>query len=126
MRLHHLLAVCLGSAVLAFFGASGAEAAHRARTVLHANGPTFLGPWLQEGWDREDWSRAPAIRGWGLSAPWDFDPIIGYPLSDAEYPWGYTTPFVRVGRYCVASEINIAPGGQAARYQRVRPSYYCH
>lgn len=126
MRLRHLLAIYLTYAALAFLGASCAEAAHRSRIFVPASGPNFLGPWLQEGWDREDWSRAPAIRDWGLSAPWDFNPVLGYPISDAQYPWGYTTPFVRVGRHCVASEANIAPGGQAARYQRVRPSYYCH
>ncbi len=84
-----------------------------------------LGPWVEQGWRREDWSRAPAIRTWDFSAPWSYDPETGYPSSTAEYPWGYTTPFVRVGRNCVASQINYSPGGDWVRYQRVLPSYYC-
>jgi hypothetical protein len=33
---------------------------------------------------------------------------------------------VRVGRLCVANEINASPGGDYVRYQRVRPWYYCN
>lgn len=111
--------VLLAAAVL--FGA--APACGRAR--LHegrASGPTAEGPWLQQGWDWEDWSRAP-VRGWGYSAPWDA--VAGYPSTTEQYPWGYTTPFVRVGRQCVSSEVNLSPGGETVRYQRVRPSHYC-
>lgn len=101
-------------------------AAHRPSPRVHrAGGPTRLGPWVEQGWAREDWGRAPAVRGWAYSAPWDYDPVTGYPASDAQYPWGYTTPFVRVGRNCVASEFNYSPGGDVARYQRVRPASYC-
>lgn len=124
MRFLTFLAVCFVSAALPLLAVSSADAGFRGR-VLRAHGPTFLGPWLQEGWNREDWSRAPAVRDWGLSAPWDFDPIAGYPISEAEYPWGYTTPFARIGRRCVASEINASPGGELVRYQRVRPLHYC-
>jgi hypothetical protein len=91
---------------------------------VRANGPTQLGPFVEEGWDREDWSRAPSVRGWGFSAPAINGPGA-YAFSEEWYPWGYTTPFVRVGRHCVASEITASVGGAWARYQRVRPSYYC-
>jgi hypothetical protein len=85
-----------------------------------------LGPWIEEGWRREDWSRAPAVRGWASSAPYDYDPVLGFPMSGQFYPWGYTTPFVRVGSKCVASELNGNAGGAVARYQRVMPAYYCN
>ncbi|WP_457796637.1 hypothetical protein [Methylocystis sp. S23] len=114
----------LALAALLVFGASFAAARGRTQE-LRASGPTREGPWLQQGWEREDWSRAP-VRGWGFSAPWDYDPVTGYPAAADWYPWGYTTPFVRVGRRCVASEINESPGGKLIRYQRVRPSHYCH
>jgi len=116
---------CLLAIVL--IGLAAGDAAARERThVLRAHGPTREGPWLEEGWAREDWSRAPAVRRWGFSAPWDYGLFAGAPSSDEWYPWGYTTPFVRVGRQCVASEFNVSPGGEAVRYQRVRPSYYCN
>lgn len=105
----------------AALSASPADAQSR-RHVTRASGPTEDGPWLQQGWEWEDWSRAP-IRGWGYSAPWDA--VYGYPSTTEQYPWGYTTPFVSVGRQCVSSEINVSPGGQLIRYQRVRPSHYC-
>ncbi len=111
-------------AVAAVSMSTDPAAAHRWRG-WRAPGAPHLGPWVEEGWRREDWSRAPAVRNWGFSAPWGFDPATGYPSSTAEYPWGYTTPFVRVGRKCVASELNISPGGEAIRYQRVMPGYYC-
>ncbi|WP_442753740.1 hypothetical protein ACNHKD_12115 [Methylocystis sp. JAN1] len=106
-----------------FIGAPAAAAGGRTH-FLRATGPTREGPWLQEGWDREDWSRSP-VRGWAFSAPWDFDPVTLYPSTTEWYPWGYTTPFVRVGRQCVSSEINGGVNGEWIRYQRVRPSYYC-
>lgn len=92
---------------------------------VRAPGAQRLGPWVEEGWQREDWSRAPQVRGWGYSAPSDYDPITGYPSISAEYPWGYTTPYVRVGHRCIANEINQGLGGMEVRYQRVLPSYYC-
>jgi hypothetical protein len=118
-----LLACLLFSAVTLMAG--DAAALRRTHQIYPRYAP-HLGPWVEEGWRREDWSRAPAVRDWDFSAPWDFDPVTGYPSSTVEYPWGYTTPFVRVGRKCVASEVNISPGGDAARYQRVRPGYYCN
>jgi hypothetical protein len=106
-------------------GVSSLAARERQRGP-RAPGPTLQGPWVEEGWDREDWGRAPAVRAWGFSAPWDYGLYFGAPSSDEYYPWGYTTPFVRVGRKCVASELNRSPGGELIRYQRVRPSYYCN
>jgi hypothetical protein len=118
----------LGAACLLIFCAAllspDAASAYR-RQVWRAPGPPRLGPWIEKGWCCEDWSRAPAIRDWAFSAPWNYDPETGTPSSTAEYPWGYTTPFVKVGRRCVASEINGSPGGAWVRYQRVMPSYYC-
>lgn len=104
---------------------AGEASALRRMHQIYPRHATHLGPWIEEGWRREDWSRAPAVRDWSFSAPQDFDPVMGYPSSTAEYPWGYTTPFVRVGRTCVASEMNMSPGGLAVRYQRVRPLRYC-
>jgi hypothetical protein len=105
--------------------AGTASAVARERThFVRATGPTRVGPWVEEGWQREDWSRSP-VRDWAFSAPWDVDPVTLYPSSTEWYPWGYTTPFVRVGRLCVSSEINGSPGGAWVRYQRVRPTYYC-
>lgn len=116
-----LFLIALGACLV--LGASPAVAGRRTHFV-RANGPTLEGPWLEEGWAREDWSRSP-VRDWGFSAPWDFDPVTLYPSTNELYPWGYTTPFVRVGRQCVSSELNGSPGGAVVRYQRVRPSYYC-
>lgn len=112
-----VLVICVCAAI--------GPASARARShFIRANGPAGEGPWSQEGWEREDWSRAP-VRDWSFSAPWDFNPVTLYPSSTEWYPWGYTTPFVRVGRQCVASELNLSPGGDLIRYQRVRPGYYC-
>lgn len=119
------LMVVVGLCASATLFPSVAPAHGHRRLILRAPGPTRLGPWVEEGWRREDWSRAPAVRAPGFSAPRDFDPVTGYPSSEAEYPWGYTTPFERVGRLCVASDVNVSPGGMVARYQRVMPSYYC-
>jgi hypothetical protein len=123
MSRYFLLAAGLLALAAPFLSSIPAEAYRR--PVGRAPGATHLGPWVEEGWVREDWSRAPAIRDWDFSAPWGFDPATGYPSSTAEYPWGYTTPFVRIGRKCVASDFNRSPGGEAVRYQRVMPSYYC-
>ncbi|MGJ0509428.1 MAG: hypothetical protein ACR652_20370 [Methylocystis sp.] len=125
MSARKFVLVCLLSASAAVLLTGEAAALRHPRYIYPKNAP-HLGPWVEEGWRREDWSRAPAIRDWAFSAPWDYDPALGYPSSTAEYPWGYTTPFVRVGRKCVASEINVSPGGDSVRYQRVRPSYYCN
>jgi hypothetical protein len=116
-----LLILAFGAALV--LCASSAAAGGRTH-FLRATGPTRDGPWLEEGWAREDWSRSP-VRGWAFSAPWDFDPVTLYPSTTEWYPWGYTTPSVRVGRHCVSSEMNAALGGEWVRYQRVRPSYYC-
>lgn len=110
---------------LVAMGVAIGSAADASASARRAHGPTRLGPWVQEGWERQDWSRAPAVRDWGWSAPWDYA-VAGFPASNEWYPWGYTTPFARVGRKCVASEINGGPGGDWVRYQRVRPSYYCN
>jgi hypothetical protein len=118
-----LLAILLLSAVAM---AAGDAWALRRTHMIYPKHATHLGPWVEEGWQREDWSRTPAIRDWDFSAPWSYDPATGYPSSTVEYPWGYTTPFVRVGRKCVASEYNISPGGNEVRYQRVMPTYYCN
>ncbi len=105
---------------------SGDAWALRRTHMIYSRHATHLGPWVEEGWQREDWSRGPAIRDGVFSAPWSYDPVTGYPSSTAEYPWGYTTPFVRVGRKCVASDVNRSPNGDAVRYQRVMPTYYCN
>lgn len=111
-----LLGAALSSAGLA-------EAAHaRARWGRvpegRAAGPTGMGPWVQGPWDSE-WSgvlaRDHAWRG----------PGGPYPDIDEWYPWGYVAPFTRVGRHCVANDVNVSPGGDFVRYQRVRPYYYC-
>lgn len=93
--------------------------------VSRSPGAQRLGPWVEDGWRREDWSRAPQVRDWDYSAPRDWDPVTGYPSISAEYPWGYTAPYVRVGRRCIANENNRGLGGLVVRYQRVLPSYYC-
>ncbi|MEK4034034.1 hypothetical protein WOC76_13815 [Methylocystis sp. IM3] len=123
MSLRPLRAACLLMLVAVLL--SPESSAARGRRWWSAPAAQRLGPWVEEGWRREDWSRAPAIRDWGFSAPWSYDPETGYPSSTAEYPWGYTTPFVRVGRKCIANQINYSPGGDWVRYQRVQPSYYC-
>jgi hypothetical protein len=89
--------------------------------TARAPGGARLGSWNEEAWLQEDWSRAPAVRFWGYSKPNDFTTSA----SMAEYPWGYTTRFVRISGKCVASEFNESPGGLVVRYQRVMPSYYC-
>lgn len=124
MSARKLMLTGLLSLAAATLAVTDASALRRARYIYPKNA-THLGPWVEEGWSREDWSRSPSVRNWDFSAPWNFDPAAGYPSSTAEYPWGYTTPFVRVGRKCVASEFNVSPGGDAVRYQRVMPSYYC-
>lgn len=124
MRAILFLAVCLGAATPLLFADAAAAHTRRAK-VMRAPGGPRLGPWVEEGWQHEDWSRAPAVREWGWSAPWDYDPATGYPSATAEYPWGYTTPFARVGKKCIANELNASPGGLVVRYQRVMPSYYC-
>jgi hypothetical protein len=101
MRAVFLLAVCLGTTASDLCPAEASGRRHRP-PVVRAPGAPRLGPWVEEGWRREDWSRAPAVREWGYSAPRDVDPWTGDPSSTAEYPWGYTTPFVRVGKKCVA------------------------
>lgn len=119
MPLRHSRALRLFAVAATLLSSQAATAAHR-QHVHRAPGAPRLGPWIEEGWRDEDWSRAPAVRTWDLSAPWD-----GSSSSTEQYPWGYTTPFVRVGRTCVASEINNGPGGEWVRYQRVMPAYYC-
>lgn len=123
MSLHPLRAACLLAAVGVIMTTQTATA-HR-RHGQRAPGAPHLGAWIEEGWRRADWSRAPAVRDWDFSAPATVDPSTGDPSSTAEYPWGYTTPFVRVGRKCVASELNAGLGGDVVRYQRVMPAYYC-
>ncbi|GLI93460.1 hypothetical protein [Methylocystis echinoides] len=124
MSARNRLLICFLAAAAAL-PAADAWALRRTHQIYPRFAP-HLGPWVEEGWRREDWSRAPAVREWSWSAPADFDPLTGYPSSTAEYPWGYTTPFVRVGRKCVASELNLSPGGEVVRYQRVRSSAYCY
>jgi hypothetical protein len=128
MRARKLLAsgFFVAAVAVAFVPDASAWSHRRGERFVRANGPTELGPWVQEGWDREDWARAPSVRGWGYSAPADYGPYAGYLWSDEWYPWGFTTPYVRVGRQCVSSEMNVSVGGAAVRYQRVRPSYYCN
>ena len=90
-----------------------------------APGAPRLGPWIEEGWRREDWSRAPSERNWGDSAPSGSDPESGHPSITAEYPWGYVSPYIRVRGKCIVNELNESPGGLVVRYQRILPAYYC-
>jgi hypothetical protein len=95
--------------------ASDAAAWVRRRDGFHrATGPTQLGPWVRGVWDQS-------------ADPWayGYDYNAASPWNSAWYPWGYTTPFVRVGRQCVAADWNMGTGGYVVRYQRVRPAYYC-
>jgi hypothetical protein len=124
MRAALFLLASLGAAASVLPAAATPVQRHPA-SASRAPGATRLGPWVEEGWRREDWSRAPAVRDWRYSAPANYDPLTGWPSSTAEYPWGYTTPFTRVGGKCVASAFNESPGGLVVRYQRVTPSYYC-
>lgn len=82
-----------------------------------AKGPTEIGPWVGGPWDGE-WAEKLTYGRTPEGAPL-------YPVVDEWYPWGYTAPFVRVGRQCVANDVNLSPGGDYVRYQRVRPAYYC-
>lgn len=91
---------------------------HRQEHVTRATGPTHLGPWVEGAWRRE----------WGYDDAWPYAAGLAsyYPPTDQWYPWGYVAPFVRVGGKCVANEVNVSPGGDYVRYQRVRPYYYCN
>lgn len=116
MRAGKFLVGGLVAAALVGGFASGASAEgyhHRQGHVLRATGPTHLGPWVRNAWDRE----------WG--GAWVYDPVAAWPATDEWYPWGYVAPFVRVGGKCVANEVNVSPGGDYVRYQRVRPAHYC-
>lgn len=78
---------------------------------------TELGPWVGGPWDVE----------WAEKLPYGHTPW-GTPIRppvDEWYPWGYVAPFVRVGRQCVANDVNVGLDGDIVRYQRVRPRYYC-
>ena len=109
----------LAAALLASIAPEAAAWGYRGRAHVHrAPGPTRLGPWVNEAWSG----------GWVYPDGWAYSAgLVGaYPATDEWYPWGYTAPFVRVGNKCVANEINVSPGGEYARYQRVRPAYYCN
>jgi hypothetical protein len=73
-----------------------------------------LGPYIRGPWDR----------GWCCGA-YDLRLVDAYPIANAWYPWGYTAPFVRVGRLCVSNELVASVGGEYVRYQRVYPRRYC-
>ncbi len=107
-------------AVAAFLGGTVSEASawrYRREHFYRATGPTHLGPFLKQAWDRE----------WGYPDAWPYAfGANAYPATDEWYPWGYVAPFVRVGGKCVANEVNVSPGGEYVRYQRVRPSHYCY
>ena len=90
-----------------------------------APGAPRLGPWIEEGWRREDWSHAPSVRNWGYSAPNGSDPASAQPIINTEYPWGYVSPYIRIGGKCIVNELNESPGGLVVRYQRILPLYYC-
>ena len=88
--------------------------------VVRSTGPVRLGPWVNGPWDYD-----PSYYNWSAAA-WALNQGLGpYPPSDEWYPWGYAAPYERVGRKCVANEINVSPGGDYARYQRVRSTLYC-
>lgn len=95
------------------------------RKHSRAPGAPRLGPWIEDGWRREDWSLAPSVRNWGYSAPNRSDPASGQPSITTEYPWGYVSPYIRVRGKCIVNELNESPGGLVVRYQRILPSYYC-
>ena len=123
MRIFSLFIFCFGMIFLSCV--SGAEARSKKSKLVRAPGAQRLGPWVEKSWQREDWSRAPAVRNWGDSAPANYDTETDTPSISVEYPWGYTAPFTRVGTKCIANELNESPGGLVVRYQRVLPSYYC-
>jgi len=126
MRARELLA---GGLVAVTLGASLVSKAsawdyRRGDYVTRAHGPTRLGPWVHGPWD-DEWRAVGWAYDASLASPYPPTFVGPYPPTDQWYPWGYVAPFVRVGRKCVANEINVSPGGDYVRYQRVRPAYYC-
>lgn len=112
-----ILALVVSTAAISFSSTASARGRWGRVDLNRSNGPTLLGPWVPGPWDGE-W----AEKQRGGSTAWG-EPL--HPVFDEWYPWGYTAPFTRVGRLCVANDVNRSPGGDIVRYQRVRPSYYC-
>ena len=88
--------------------------------VHYRTAGTHLGPHIRGPWDR----------GWCCGAfdagfVYDLRFADAYPTPNSWYPWGYTAPFVRVGRLCASNELVASVGGEYVRYQRVYPGRYC-
>jgi len=83
-----------------------------------SKGPVVLGPWVRGPWDYNldyygggEYAGSPFV-GWGS-------------IDNPFYPWGYTAPYVRAGRVCVANQWATNGVGVLVRYQKVRPLFYC-
>lgn len=85
---------------------------------VRSNGPPGLGPWIPGVWD----PNGSYVGGWGSPGWRVFGPDA---IMTAQYPWGYTAPYVRAGRVCVGNLFATNGVGILVRYQKVRPAIYC-